>query len=79
MMWWNNGFPASSLSDEDGPWRRALAAAADLGTPVQQFWPHIAEHGLLVPAALLGKGGWPALWSRAHRGTRRRHPFRAPL
>lgn len=60
------GFPTSNLSDEDGPWQRALAAAADLGAPVELFWQRIAEHGLLVPAALLGKGGWPALWRRAH-------------
>ncbi|KOX19441.1 hypothetical protein ADK67_33385 [Saccharothrix sp. NRRL B-16348] len=61
------GFPASDLSDEHGPWQHALAAAVDLGAPVELFWPRVAEHGLLVPAALLGKGGWPALWRRAHR------------
>ncbi|MEU0880165.1 hypothetical protein ABZ345_16315 [Lentzea sp. NPDC005914] len=61
------GFPASDLSDEHGPWQRALAAAAELGAPVDLFWHQVDEHGLLVPAALLGKGGWPALWSRAHR------------
>ena len=60
------GFPASDLSDEHGPWQNALAAAADLGAPVESFWERIAEHGLLVPAALLDKGGWPALWRRAH-------------
>ncbi|MFI6098065.1 hypothetical protein ACIA8G_21105 [Lentzea sp. NPDC051213] len=61
------GFPASDLSDEHGPWQKALPAAADLGAPVELFWERVAEHGLLVPAALLGKGGWPALWQRAHR------------
>ncbi|MCK2244489.1 MULTISPECIES: hypothetical protein [unclassified Crossiella] len=61
------GFPAGDLFDEDGPWQRALAAAAELGAPVQVFADRIAEHGLLIPAALLGKGGWPALWQRAHR------------
>ncbi|MET9631250.1 hypothetical protein ABZX92_27685 [Lentzea sp. NPDC006480] len=61
------GFPASDLSDEDGPWQNALAAAAELDAPVDLFWERVAEHGLLIPAALLGKGGWPALWSRAHR------------
>jgi hypothetical protein len=61
------GFPASNLSDEDGPWQKALAAAAELGAPVELFPDRVAEHGLLVPAALLGTGGWPALWSRAHR------------
>lgn len=61
------GFPASDLSDEDGPWRAATAAAAELGAPVDVFWEHIAEHGLVVPAALVGASGWPALWSRAHR------------
>jgi hypothetical protein len=61
------GFPTSRLSDELGPWQRALGAAAELGAPVELFRKRIAEHGLLVPAALLGKGGWSALWSRAHR------------
>ncbi|RZQ61196.1 hypothetical protein [Amycolatopsis suaedae] len=57
------GFPATDLLDEDGPWQRALPAAAELGAPVESF----GGRGLLVPAALLGKGGWTALWSRAHR------------
>jgi hypothetical protein len=61
------GFPASDLSDEHGPWQRAMAAAAELGAPVESFWERVAEHGLRVPSALLGKGGWPALWRRAHR------------
>ncbi|WHT22762.1 hypothetical protein N8J89_17355 [Crossiella sp. CA-258035] len=61
------GFPASELFDEQGPWQRALAAAAELGAPVEVFAERIAEHGLLVPATLLDKGGWPALWRRAHR------------
>lgn len=61
------GFPASDLSDEHGPWQRAFPAAAELGAPVDVFWEGVADHGLLVPAALLGKGGWQALWSRAHR------------
>jgi hypothetical protein len=61
------GFPTSTLNDQQGPWQHALAAAAELGVPVEEFWSGVAEHGLLVPAALLGKGGWPALWARAHR------------
>lgn len=61
------GFPASDLFDEHGPWQQALAAAAELGAPVHLFGQRIAEQGLLIPAALLGKGGWPALWRRAHR------------
>ncbi|MBB4678666.1 hypothetical protein [Crossiella cryophila] len=61
------GFPASTLFDEDGPWQRALPSAAELGAPVRDFAERIAEHGLLIPSALLGKGGWPALWQRAHR------------
>jgi hypothetical protein len=61
------GFPASDLSDENGPWQNALAAAGELGAPVDLFWQRVAEHGLLIPFAMLGKGGWPALWSRAHR------------
>ncbi|QQQ78227.1 hypothetical protein IOD16_07070 [Saccharothrix sp. 6-C] len=61
------GFPASDLADENGPWQRARAAAVDLGAPAELVEDRVAEHGLLVPAALLGTGGWPALWRRAHR------------
>jgi hypothetical protein len=61
------GFPATDLFDEQGPWQQSLTAAADLGAPVESFGERVAEHGLLVPAALLGRGGWPALWHRAHR------------
>jgi hypothetical protein len=61
------GFPATDLFDEDGPWQHALPAAAELGAPVELFGRRIAEHGLLAPASLLGRGGWPALWRRAHR------------
>jgi hypothetical protein len=61
------GFPATHLFDEHGPWQLALPAAADLGAPVEEFGQRTAEHGLLAPAALLGSGGWPALWRRAHR------------
>jgi len=61
------GFPATDLLDGDGPWQRALPAAAELGAPVRSFDARLAEHGLLAPAALLGRGGWPALWQRAHR------------
>jgi hypothetical protein len=60
------GFPATDLFDEHGPWQHAIAAAADLGTPAELFGARAAEHGVLVPAALLGRGGWPALWHRAH-------------
>ncbi|WP_123742983.1 hypothetical protein [Saccharothrix texasensis] len=45
----------------------ARAAAVDLGAPAELVEDRVAEHGLLVPAALLGTGGWPALWRRAHR------------
>jgi hypothetical protein len=61
------GFPATTLFDEHGPWQHALPAAADLGAPVDLFAGRIAEHGLLIPRALLGNGGWAALWRRAHR------------
>ncbi|GLZ30940.1 hypothetical protein Lesp02_31290 [Lentzea sp. NBRC 105346] len=61
------GFPTSDLSDEHGPWQNALPAAAELGAPVELFWQRVAEHGLLIPAALLPKGGWATLWRRAHR------------
>jgi hypothetical protein len=30
-----------------------MAAAAELGAPVDVFWERIAEHGLVVPAALV--------------------------
>ncbi|MGC7096350.1 hypothetical protein ACPZ19_16870 [Amycolatopsis lurida] len=61
------GFPGTDLLDEHGPWQHALTPAADLGAPVDQFGQRLDEHGLLIPAALLANGGWPALWSRAHR------------
>ncbi|HEX6354792.1 hypothetical protein [Actinophytocola sp.] len=61
------GFPATDLFDEDGPWQHAIASAAELGAPVALFGQRVAEHGLFIPAALLGRGGWPALWSRAYR------------
>ena len=61
------GFPTTDLLDDHGPWQHALPAAADLGAPVELFGQRVAEHGLLVPAALLDRGGWPALWHRAHR------------
>ncbi|GAA2123384.1 hypothetical protein [Actinomadura napierensis] len=60
------GYPATTLEDEDGPWRRALPDAAELGADTGLFWDEVAEHGLRVPASWLGAGGWTALWSRAH-------------
>ncbi|MFD1535769.1 hypothetical protein [Nonomuraea guangzhouensis] len=65
------GFPASTLSDEDGPWHRALPAAAELGADLTTFWDRVATGGLRVPPTWLGHGGWPALWNRAARNTRR--------
>ncbi|WP_158642308.1 hypothetical protein [Actinomadura sp. WAC 06369] len=62
------GFPAASLADEDGPWRRAFPVVRELGADTGAFWDEAAEHGLRVPASWLGSGGWPALWARAHRG-----------
>ncbi|MDN3358669.1 hypothetical protein [Actinomadura sp. DC4] len=61
------GYPATTLEDPDGPWRRALVAARELGADVEAFWLAIAEHGLRVPASWLVPGGWAALWARAHR------------
>jgi hypothetical protein len=61
------GYPATDVLDEQGPWQRSLPAAADLGAPVATFEAAVAERGLHAPATLLGKGGWAALWSRAHR------------
>ncbi|MFC4055296.1 hypothetical protein ACFOY4_36885 [Actinomadura syzygii] len=64
------GYPATTLADEDGAWRRALPAARELGADTGRFWDEIEAHGLRVPASWLGAGGWPALWARAH-GRRR--------
>lgn len=61
------GFPATDLFDSQGPWQHALPAAAELGAAVESFGERVADQGLRAPAALLGRGGWPALWSRAHR------------
>ncbi|MBT2229034.1 hypothetical protein [Nonomuraea sp. NEAU-A123] len=65
------GFPASTLSDENGPWHRALPAAAELGADLTTFWDRVATGGLRVPPSWLGHGGWPALWNRAARNSRR--------
>jgi hypothetical protein len=61
------GYPATDVLDEQGPWQQSLPAAADLGAAVETFEANVTEHGLHAPATLLGKGGWPALWHRAHR------------
>lgn len=61
------GYPATDVLDEHGPWQRSLPAAADLGAEVATFPACVEERGLHVPATLLGNGGWPALWHRAHR------------
>ncbi|MDL4817801.1 hypothetical protein [Actinomadura opuntiae] len=60
------GYPATTLKDEDGPWRRALPDAAELGADTALLWDEVAARGLRVPASWLGAGGWTALWSRAH-------------
>ncbi|MEU7746987.1 hypothetical protein [Nonomuraea sp. NPDC049158] len=49
----------------------ASAAAAELGADLTTFWDRVAANGPRVPPAWLGHGGWPALWSRAARNTRR--------
>ncbi|TDD47537.1 hypothetical protein E1286_17300 [Nonomuraea terrae] len=59
------GFPRSSLEDPDGPWRRAFPGAVELGADLDAFWERVAADGLRVPAAWLGRGGWPALWHRS--------------
>jgi hypothetical protein len=61
------GFPTTTITDEDGPWHQALPAAAELGAEVELFTRRAEEEGLQAPAALLGRGGWPALWQRANR------------
>jgi hypothetical protein len=60
------GYPATELSDESGPWRRALPLARELGADTDVWWDRIAEHGLRVPTSWLVPGGWTALWARAH-------------
>jgi hypothetical protein len=60
------GYPATTLADEDGPWRRAFPLAGELGADTRVFWDEVAEHGLRVPTSWLVPGGWTALWSRAH-------------
>ncbi|MEW2352153.1 hypothetical protein [Spirillospora sp. NPDC029432] len=61
------GFPATALSDEDGPWQRAFPDARELGADTGAFWEGVHTEGLRVPAAWLPPGGWNALWGRAHR------------
>lgn len=61
------GYPATDLADEDGPWRRALPYARELGAGTDVFEREIIERGLRVPTSWLAPGGWTALWSRAHR------------
>lgn len=65
------GFPSSTLADETGPWHQALPAAAELGADLTSFWDRVTANGLRVPPTWLGHGGWPALWKRAARNTRR--------
>ncbi|MFC7219329.1 hypothetical protein ACFQLX_14300 [Streptomyces polyrhachis] len=59
------GYPASTLSDPSGPWRRALAGVCELGADPDAFWDRVAAGGLGVRRSWLGGGGWPALWARA--------------
>ncbi|WP_157246347.1 hypothetical protein [Nonomuraea typhae] len=60
------GYPSSSLAE--APWQTARTAAAELGADLAAFEDRVAAHGLLIPGAWLGRGGWPVLWQRAHRG-----------
>jgi hypothetical protein len=60
------GHPASTVDDETGPWRLAWADAAELGVDL----PVPAQLELAVPTSWLGRGGWAALWARAHRARR---------
>lgn len=60
------GFPATSLSDPDGPWQQSWPSAIEVGADQDSFAAQLAQTGLRVPAAWLPSGGWPALWSRAH-------------
>lgn len=41
--------------------------AQELGADLTAFWQQVSTGGLVVPSAWLGRGGWPALWSRAAR------------
>jgi hypothetical protein len=62
------GFPASTLDDDDGPWRVAADNARELGARLDWSESHPA---LAVPTDWLGRGGWPALWARANRASNR--------
>ncbi len=69
------GVPASRLNDDEGPWASAWAGAEDLGAPVDDLRSRaeVADvAALVVPAAWMGRRGWPALWARAHRASRPR-------
>jgi hypothetical protein len=58
------GHPASTVDDPVGPWRCAHEDAVELGADLPA---RPASIGLVVPSSWLGRGGWPALWARAHR------------
>ena len=69
------GVPASRLNDDEGPWASAWAGAEDLGAPVDDLRSRAEAAdvaALVVPAAWMGRRGWPALWARAHRASRPR-------
>ncbi|OLF19434.1 hypothetical protein BU204_00460 [Actinophytocola xanthii] len=65
------GFPPSDLRDDNGPWRRALPAAAELAARVELFDRQVAARGLCAPRALLAGEDWPTFWQRTHRPDRR--------
>jgi hypothetical protein len=57
------GHPSSTLDDPDGPWCRAREDALELGADMTR----LTAPPLLAPTSWLPRGGWPTLWSRAHR------------
>ncbi|MFF2549584.1 hypothetical protein ACFVUS_01240 [Nocardia sp. NPDC058058] len=59
------GFPATSLTDPDGPWQPRLSAAVEFGGGIEQFWERAAESGVLISLSWLKGGTWQALWARA--------------
>ncbi|MFI9504431.1 hypothetical protein [Nocardia sp. NPDC052566] len=59
------GFPATTLSDPNGPWHRAWPTATELGATPTKFATRTTKTGALAPTSWLTPAGWPALWRRA--------------
>ena len=67
------GRPRTTLTGAGGAWADALGSAQEVGVAPARLDEVLAGAPgghLLVPAAWLPAGGWPAFWGRAHRVTR---------